>query len=289
MGKSSKSKGRAMLVGAAVCWGLAGVCVKSITWNAFPIIAIRNLISLLLMSAVRRKAEIHFTGINILGMVVTSATGMLYLTALKFTTAGTTIVLQYVAPILVFLYSVIFQHRRARLCEILITLAVFGGIILSFADSIVSDSPMPYALLGDFLALASGFTFAAQIIIMNRKNVNSEEVQIMGNGLSFLIACPFLFFDKSVSFDLTNIIWLAILSVFQYGLANILFTRGVKYVDKIEASLILTIEPIFNPIPVAFINGERMGALAIIGSVTVIAFVTLYGLLPTLEKKRRKQ
>ena len=94
-----------------------------------------------------------------------------------------------------------------------------------------------------------------------------------------------MFFDKNLSFDLKNIVWVLILGIFQYGLANILFSRGIKRVDKIEGSLLLTIEPIFNPIPVAVFCGEKMGKLAIAGFAVVVFFVTLYGLLPVLEKK----
>ena len=76
-----------------------------------------------------------------------------------------------------------------------------------------------------------------------------------------------------------------ILAIFQYGLANILFSIGIKRTDPVEASLLLSIEPVFNPIPVAIFCGEMMTPLAIAGSVIVIAAVTLHGLLPQLQER----
>ena len=74
------------------------------------------------------------------------------------------------------------------------------------------------------------------------------------------------------------------IGIFQYGLANITFSKGIQLIDSVEASLLLTIEPVFNPIPVAIICGEHMGVLAIAGSAVVIISVALYSLLPRLRK-----
>lgn len=210
-----------------------------------------------------------------------SATSILYIQSIKLTTAGTAIVLQYVAPILVFLYSVLFCRRRAKLSEVVLTLCVFGGIVLSFADSLD-----PTMVVGNLLGLASGFAFAAQIIIMNRESTDSQGALILSCIICFCISLPFTFTDPNLVFDATNVIWVLVMGILQYGLANVLFSYGIKRIDSVEASLILTIEPIFNPIPVALFCGETMGPLALAGSVIVIVCVTLYGLLPTLRKRR---
>ena len=55
---------------------------------------------------------------------------------------------------------------------------------------------------------------------------------------------------------------------------------------SLEGSLLLTIEPIFNPIPVAIFCGEKMGSLALLGAAVVIIGITLYSLLPHLTRKK---
>ena len=84
-----------------------------------------------------------------------------------------------------------------------------------------------------------------------------------------------MFKDANLSFDLHNIIWILILGIFQYGMANIFYSTGCQKIDKVEGSLILMIEPVFNPIPVLLINGETMTPLALIGFVIVIAGVVM--------------
>lgn len=284
---ADRNLGRALVLATALCWGLAGVCIKSVSWGAMPLVCARNFCSLVILLIARKSLRIPLTLPNICCAVCISVTGMLYLAAIKLTTAGTAIVLQYVAPILVFVYALVFQHRKAKLAEILVTGAVFLGIVLSFADGIFAQESNPTALLGDTLALASGVSYAAEIILLNRENIDSQGALILANCLSFCIGLPFLLTDPSVTFTAKNLFWVAILGIFQYGAANLLFSIGVKKVEPIEASLILTIEPIFNPIPVALLNGEKMGPLALIGAAIVIIFVTLYGLLPTIEAKRK--
>ena len=269
-----------MILITALLWGLAGVCVKSISWGPLPIVAVRSLISLIILFTVKRNLRLKFTKKNLLGAFMMSATGILYVMAIKLTTAGTAIVLQYTASVLVFVFAVLFRHRKARLAELLLTLAVFAGCAISFLDSLDFTR-----LLGNALALASAFTFAGQIIIMNDQDCDTEDTAILSNILSFLICLPF-FFTEKLAFDAKNIVWLLIMAVFQYGLANALFARNIHRVDPVEASILLTLEPIFNPIPVAIFCGEKMGLLAILGSVIVIAAVTLHGLLPHWEEKK---
>lgn len=282
--KKELNIGRIQLAFTAVLWGLAGVCVKSIEWGSMSLMAARSIISLIMIFIYKRTLKVRFTKTNLLGALLMSATGILYVEAIKLTTAGTAIVLQYIAPILVFLFSVVFQHRKAKLSELLITLAVFGGCVISFADNLD-----PTKIAGNLLGLASGITFAGQIIVMNRNDSDSDDCLLISNGISFLFCLPFLFTDSHLAFDMKNIVWVLILGIFQYGLANILFSLGIKKVDKIEASLILTIEPIFNPIPVALLGIEKMGALAVVGSAIVIVFVSLYGLLPAIEERRKSK
>ncbi|MGI6072196.1 MAG: DMT family transporter [Lachnospiraceae bacterium] len=276
-----RSFGRLMIVVTALLWGLAGVCVKSVTWGAMSIVAVRSVISMIMLLIAKGSLRLKFTRSNIIAAVSMSVTGILYIYAITLTTAGTAIVLQYIAPILVYLYSVIFKKKKIKAAELVLTLAVFAGCVLSFADSLDFTR-----LLGNLLALASGFTFAAQIIFMNARQCDATDCSIISNGISILFCTPFMFFDPGLIFSLKNIVWVLIAGVFQYGLANIIFARNVQKVDRIEVALLLTIEPIFNPIPVLLLCGEKMSLTAVIGAAVVIISVAVYSMLPRLRKLR---
>ncbi len=273
--------GRLLIIATALLWGLAGVCVKSIPWNSMSIMAARCAIGIIMLGINKKSFSLKCNKSTLLGSVMMSLTGLLYMMSIKLTTAATAIVLQYIAPILVFLFSVFFQKVKPKLIEVFIVLAVFGGCVLSFADKLD-----PTHMLGNVLGLLSGFTFAGQIIIFSDKKADSSMGMYVSNVLSFIVCFPFMFFDKNMSFAPKTIFWVLVLGIFQYGLANICYARGCQKIDKIETSLLLTIEPIFNPIPVWIVTGEKPGALAIAGFVIVISAVTLYGILPVLERKR---
>ena len=276
-----RNKGRLLIISTALLWGLAGVCVKSIPWNPVSIMAARCAIGVLMLGIHKKSFAVHFNKKTVFGSVMMSLTGILYMMSIKLTTAATAIVLQYVAPIFVFLYSVIFQKNRPKAAETLIVLAVFGGCVLSFSDQLDASH-----LLGNTLGLLSGVAFAGQIIVFSDPATDSDEGMYLSNLISFIVCAPFLFFDKRLIFTPKVLFWVLILGVFQYGLANICYAKGCHKIGKIETSVLLTLEPIFNPIPVWIITGEKMGPRATLGFIVVLLSVTLYGLLPQIERRK---
>jgi len=274
-----KLQGRLLVITTAILWGLAGVCVKSIPWGTMSIAAGRCLIAVILLGIYRKSFKIKITKQTFFGALAMSLTGILYMSAIKLTTAASAIVLQYIAPILVFLYSVIFQKQKTNIKQIAIVLMVFIGCALSFLGELDFSK-----IIGNILAVASGFTFAWQIIQFSNESTNSFDCSFLANLMSFIVCAPFALFDKKLVFSSQAIFWILILGIFQYGLANILYSIACKMVDKVECSLLLTFEPIFDPIPVMLITGERMSTLSFLGFLIVIGGVFLY----TLTEKKQK-
>ncbi|MBQ7623699.1 MAG: DMT family transporter [Clostridia bacterium] len=278
-----KNRGRIYMVAAALLWGLAGVCVKSVDWTAMQQVAARSVLAFFVICAFHGGLKIKFTRAGVVGAFMMSVTSILYLEAIKLTTAGTAIVLQYVAPIFILLYWVIIQRRKPKAYEIIITFLVFGGCVLSFLGDMSGGH-----VLGNLLGLLSGVTFAANIIILG--NMDGEkgdpfDALKISCIMSFVFSLPFSIAEGLPAFTLKNVFWIIVLGVFQYGLANVFFAKGINSVGSLEGSLILTLEPVFNPIPVAIFCGEMMSPLAILGAVIVIAGVTAHTLL-SVDKGR---
>ncbi len=279
--KKQQSTGRLYILLTALLWGLAGVCVKSIPWSSISIMASRCFIGIIMFAMVRKSFKLKFNRYTLFGAIMMSITGILYMMSIKLSTAATAIVLQYTAPIFVFLYHVIFKKRKAKLSETIIVITVFGGCLLSFIDELD-----PTRLLGNILGLLSGISFAAQIIGFGDKRADSNEGMYLSNIISFVVCMPFMFFDKNMGFSPEIIFWVLVLGIFQYGLANIFYAKGCQRINEIETSLILTVEPVFNPIPVFLVTKELPGPLAIVGFFVVILGITAYALLPVLEKQK---
>lgn len=288
MRKHSPLAGNLIMLATALLWSTAGLLIKYIPWSSFSIASIRGLISGLTLLGLRRlgrgageKAPLRFSRYNVAAGVAMFLTSTLFLAANKLTTAANAIVLQYIAPILILLYTVIVEKRKPGRVEVLLTVAVFTGCVLAFSDKLGGSGT-----LGDILALLSGVTFAALILISRKEETQAQDGQIIGCFLSFLCCLPFLFSDTKLVFTLESVGAMLFLGLFQYSLANFLFAKGVKMTEPVAASIILVVEPIMNPVWVFLALGEAPGPMAIAGALLVIAAVTLHSLLPFLKKPK---
>ena len=97
---------------------------------------------------------------------------------------------------------------------------------------------------------------------------------IMGHLLTACCGLPFMFSAMPSAESWMGLIYLG---VFQQGISLALYTWAIKRLGALEAILIMTLEPIFNPILVAVGYGEIPGKWAIIGGLVVILSVTMRG------------
>ena len=287
MKKQSSLTGSLLILSTALLWSTAGILVKLIPWSSFSIASIRGLICSLVLLALRFArggkggcAKVRFTRHNIAAGLALFLTGTLFMAANKLTTAANAIVLQYIAPILILIYTAVVQKRRPTAMDILLTAVVFIGCLLAFCDELGGSGT-----LGDILALISGFTFAALILINRMEKTQPEDGQIIGCGLSFVCCLPFLLADEKMALTWESVGAMLALGLVQYSLANILFAKGIKRAEPVTASIILTMEPIMNPVWVFLLKGEAPGPLALTGFVLVVAAVTAQSLLPLLARK----
>ncbi len=287
--KRSSLAGPILVLCTAVLWSTAGICVKLLPWSPLSISCARGLVSaitVLLLRMIRLPGQEKWRRFvwnkhTLLCATAMFATSMLFVVANKLTTAANAIVLQYIAPILILLYGIFIEKKRPSRLEILLTAVVFGGCTLAFVDQLGGGS-----LLGNVLALLSGGTFATQILLSRHPRTSPEDAQLLGCSMSFVLLLPFLCTDPTFVLNRQTLGVILVLGVFQYGLASFLFAKGIRRVEPVAASLILTIEPIFNPVWVFVFVGELPGPLALIGFVCVVGAVTLYTLLPLLRSRR---
>jgi drug/metabolite transporter (DMT)-like permease len=71
------------------------------------------------------------------------------------------------------------------------------------------------------------------------------------------------------------------LGVLQIGLAYTFLTGAMKVTPALEASLLLLVEPVFNPLWAWLVQGERPGGWALAGGALIIAATALKAWLDT--------
>jgi drug/metabolite transporter (DMT)-like permease len=140
-------------------------------------------------------------------------------------------------------------------------------MVLFFVDSISAKG-----MIGNIIAALSGVAFALFTIFMRMQKEGSPvESVLIGNVISAVIGVPFLFSSMP---DTKGWFCLVLLGLVQLGLPYILYSKAIKHVTAVEASVIPILEPVLNPVWVFMLLGEKPGALAIIGGVIVIAAIT---------------
>ena len=286
---SSKTRfGTAFILAAALLWSTAGVCVKFIPWSGYSISCFRSICGAILfcvymLCSGEHRIHLHFTKWNIAGALAMFLTGITYMNAIKLTTAANAIVLQYTAPVIIIFYEMLVEHKKPSKLDLITVFCVFVGCVLAFSDQLEGGG-----LLGNILALCSGFTFAGLMVINRKPQTDAMESQLLGNLFSAVFLLPFLLTDKAVVFDQAAWTSLVIpvalfLGFFQYGSAHLCFGFGIKRTEPVSASIIATLEPICSPLWVFLILGEQPGTMALIGFVIVIASTAVYNVL--LNKK----
>ena len=94
--------------------------------------------------------------------------------------------------------------------------------------------------------------------------------------VTFAVSIPFLWTGWP---SLAGWGGLAFLGVFQIGISSILLSYGVKHVTALQSLLTAVLEPIFNPLWVFLVIGERPGPRALAGGAIILVAVTARSVL----------
>ena len=78
----------------------------------------------------------------------------------------------------------------------------------------------------------------------------------------------------SQPWDMPNIALVLGLGIFQLGIPFVLYGLAIRHLTAVETIIILTLEPILNPIWVALFAGEVPGFWALVGGAIVIVVIS---------------
>jgi drug/metabolite transporter (DMT)-like permease len=271
---------RLLLLAAAALWSTAGAAMKLCGLSAWQIAGGRSLVAGLFLLAALPGARRWPTRRMALGVVGYAATVILFTVANKLTTAANAIFIQDTAPLWVlFLSPVLLSERPAR--SELLAVPVYGvGLALFFLDEL-----SPGQLSGNVVALVSGLAFALCIVGLRKAGDDGPGALVWGNLLAAAIALPL--WGTGPAARPLDLALLAYLGVFQLGLAYLCFARGITRVPALDASLLVLLEPILNPIWTFLVAGERPGPWAVAGGCVVLAATAWRTAGPALTQQVR--
>jgi drug/metabolite transporter (DMT)-like permease len=256
-----------LLILTALLWSTSGLLVKIISWQPLSILGGRSILSTVVVLVYLRHLKFRWTPLEIGGAVGYVGAQLLFITATKLTTAANAIYLQYTAPIYVVLLGYWLLGERPGRADWISMAVIFSGLLLFFGDDLSWGGSR-----GNVAAILSGMAMALMIVCMRaQKNAVPANAILLGNIFSVLIGFPFLLQED---LSLPNLGIISYLGIFQIGLSFVFYSIAIKHVRALESTLILTLEPILNPLWVFLVIGEAPGQLALVGGVLVLGAVT---------------
>ncbi len=276
---SSRSTARLELAGAAILFSTGGAAVKAVDFTGWQITCLRSGIAAIAIWLMTRDARRAWTGRHLVVGVAYAATLTLFVLANRLTTAANAIYLQSTAPLYLAILAPWLLREPTRRQDLAFMAAVGLGLALFFVgvDPPVESAPDP--LQGNLLAAASGLTWALTVCGLRWMGSagsarGSAVVAVMaGNVIAALGALPFAL--PVGRHGLEDWALVGYLGVFQIALAYMLVTRALTTIPALEASLILLIEPVLNPVWAWIFHGERPNPWALVGGGVILGATTV--------------
>lgn len=260
------------LIFTAVLWSTSGMMIKLSDWSPMAIMGGRSVLAVIVFLVHLRGRRFRITRLHLLGAGAFLATQIMFITSTKMTTAANAIFLQYTSPVTVVLLAAWWLRERPDRADWVTMAVVMTGMVFFFGDRLSFDG-----MVGNVLALLSGVTMAVMTVALRaQKDGTPAETMLLSYVIASLIGIPWVVRE---AWTPGNLAIIAFLGVFQIGLACVFYSAAIKHVRALESTLIVTLEPILNPVWVFLAVGEQPGAMALLGGALVVAGVALRAVL----------
>jgi drug/metabolite transporter (DMT)-like permease len=283
MNKTSENKniGYLYIIATAILWSTGGLLIKLVDAHPIFIACGRSFVVAVVFLPWIKFKQIKFSKELVILAISYTICLTTFVLSTRLTTAANAIAIQYSSPLFLFLGIVLFKKQYDK-TKLLPMIVIFLGIAAFLLEPSYGSN-----VYGNILALISGVTFAVLIYYLGF-NYNISSIGLIGllNLILFPVVAIFIPWKSSPwPTDSISIIALVFLGVIQIGLAYILFYKGRRTIDALNASIICLIEPILNPFIVFLFIGEVPTVYAFIGA----GFIILGQILNIFSEKRKSK
>jgi drug/metabolite transporter (DMT)-like permease len=287
-GGSGSTKGYLCVVIAALMWASSGTAGKALFdagMSPFDLVQIRvtlasGLVFVLFLVFSRdllrlRPKDIPF--FLLLGSVVMAVVTGSYLYTISKIQVAAAILIQYLAPILVAIFAILFWKERPTFVKITALFLAFGGCFLVVGGYNLDLLRMN--LLGILGGLTSAVAFAGYSLLGERAMHRYRPWTVLFYALAFsaltwhVVYPPFTYIDAGYSVAQWG--WILYISIVGTVLPFGLFFTGINHVRSTRASITATLEPIFAGVLAFILLGETLLLLQVVGGCMVILAIVL--------------
>jgi drug/metabolite transporter, DME family len=272
-------KPRLLVLAAAVLFSSGGALIKSTSLTAWQVASFRSAIAAVAILCMLRGARRVPDGPTWLVGAIYATTMVLFVIANKLTTAANAIYLQGTAPLYILLIAPLVLREPVRKADLVFMGALALGLGAFFMGQEAATGTAPNPSLGNLAALASGMTWAGTVMglrWLGRRTQDGRATQpslVAGNLIAAGAALPMAL--PVTAFSATDLGILLFLGVFQIGLAYVCLSSGISGVPALEASLLLLLEPVLNPVWAWLVHAEAPTGWALLGGAVIMLATTV--------------
>ena len=267
---------RWMLLAAAALFSTGGAAIKWTGLAGWQVAGGRSAIAVVALLLFLREARAWPTALQWGVGAAQAAALVLFALANKLTTSANSIFLQSTAPIWIVLVAPLILKERATRRDLMFLLMMVSGLLVVFLGEHATQATAPDPAKGNLLAVLSGVAWALAVIGL-RKLATQAGSDSSNAAIGALVAGNVL--AASVGLFMADIptsvhpadAWVLVyLGVFQIGLAYVCVVRGLARVGALDASLLLLVEPVLNPVFAWAVHGETLSTATWIGGAVLL-------------------
>ena len=285
-----KTKAFIYIIVAGILWGTSGIFVHYLTpygFSSLQMTAVRGLISFIGMAIYAALSDPSLFKIKpkdlLFFLPIGSTlffTAFTYYTSMTMTSVSTAVVLMYMAPVYVMIFSVIFLGEKFSRIKLISLIAMLVGCCL--VSGIIGG--IAFDALGIFLGFLSGISYATYNVI-TKIALKGERSAVSTTVYSFLIMAIIAMCaanPKNIAEKAAENPWPAIPLLIGLGIATFvipyfLYTLAMRDLPAGTASALGIVEPMAATVFSVLFLGENLSALPLVGIVLILGAVFMLG------------
>lgn len=274
------ARARLLVCAAAALFSTGGAAIKLVSLSGWQVASFRSGIAAIAVLIMLEQARRRWTWRTLLVAVGYAGTLTLFVLATKLTTAANAIFLQATAPLYLAFLGPWLLAEPLRRRDLLFMTALVAGLGLFFLGTEPPRATAPDPMTGNLLAIGSGMCWAMTVLGLRWMETRQDASQgsaasavVAGNVLAFVVGLPFALPIAAVSS--TDVLVMTYLGIFQIAVPYALLTMAMRHVPALEAALLLSIEPVLNPVWAWLVHGEMPTGFAIGGGGIIVAATVL--------------
>lgn len=275
--------GRLLVLSAAVLWSLSGAFTKILTgtegWAAelglndpppppLLIAFFRTFFAALFFLPWLGKVRLRFRWPMLWMVLSFAAMNATFVTAMVIGTAANAIVLQYTAPVWLYLAGIWWLNERPEHRSTTALILAMSGVAVIVLDACLHAASE--ILGGILLGLASGLAYAGVVFFLRLlRDEPGQWLTVQNHLCAALFLSPLLLWLPWPTWS--QVAFLALYGVVQMGIPYMLLSRGLRSVSASEAGTLTLVEPILNPLWTYLAVGEVPAAATFVGGALILS------------------